>query len=609
VGKKGRRRRRKSLDGSGSTWPHPANLRNSGEKEQAEEALSRLVLASQPGALSVAGAYALGYCELAFSQMEDREPRWYRDLDPLEIMFLGAVWPMRFSDSAHFTNACTDWLRLLRLTVYWTYVERLVHEAITLSGEHLLPLDDGEFLLMLTGRLEIAGLDHRKLPKRLLPQSLLRDSRAFSGPDLDLVLPEPPADADELVSRLKEPRAHTDSSAAATAADALRSGLRTLATTGMDFLDDSPEALLLALYAALVLDDAEDLPEVGTKPYAWALELESESPLVPVTDVILVAMNRELDADSTLRRLLAIPELTQPLIASDREWRSSPGNAFTEVAFQLGYHQLIFTGYKRVHLSPAGRAAIEAARRRFREKFGRLPGPTDPLFFDPDSDEPQMISVDDFDDPMIDMLEAAGISSAWLYAYERTGGLLPRYDGSFASEWDRSEWNKVIAEYRTEHDPGAKLDHEAETAKLRAILVYSSLSTMSIDPEHSVSVNSRLTDGRSVDDEIAVLQAYLRQNQDSYIQRLGANQEVLRKAQTYARMWAGPYLAAALREASAGNRKNLSDPALLAAALAAFECDHAAKPLDDDQVGLSAERPHLPHVPQNVNAGRDALVS
>ena len=36
---------------------------------------------------------------------------------------------------------------------------------------------------------------------------------------------------------------------------------------------------------------------------------------------------------------------------------------------------------------------IEAQLQRFREKFGRDPGPSDPVFFDPDAAEPVPISA------------------------------------------------------------------------------------------------------------------------------------------------------------------------------------------------------------------------
>lgn len=36
-------------------------------------------------------------------------------------------------------------------------------------------------------------------------------------------------------------------------------------------------------------------------------------------------------------------------------------------------------------------ALLEEHRQAFREKFGREPGPGDPVFFDPDADEPRRL--------------------------------------------------------------------------------------------------------------------------------------------------------------------------------------------------------------------------
>jgi hypothetical protein len=63
-----------------------------------------------------------------------------------------------------------------------------------------------------------------------------------------------------------------------------------------------------------------------------------------------------------------------------------------------------------VHASPAGlesprpdrdvrerevsRETLEALRREFRERFGRDPGPNDPVFFDPTSEEPRTLGED-----------------------------------------------------------------------------------------------------------------------------------------------------------------------------------------------------------------------
>ena len=106
--------------------------------------------------------------------------------------------------------------------------------------------------------------------------------------------------------------------------------------------------------------------------------------------------------------------------------------------------------------------------RRFEEKFGRPPGPDDPLFFDPDADQPQPVSLPGLETATVGMLEAAGICPAWIYAYQHTGGLLPRPDGTFATGRDQAEWDEVISRYVRVHQPGAEIDHQAETRKLAA---------------------------------------------------------------------------------------------------------------------------------------------
>jgi hypothetical protein len=54
------------------------------------------------------------------------------------------------------------------------------------------------------------------------------------------------------------------------------------------------------------------------------------------------------------------------------------------------------------------REAFEANRLAFREKFGRDPGPDDPVFFDPDADEPTPLSPDGWHAGFEQMRQAAG---------------------------------------------------------------------------------------------------------------------------------------------------------------------------------------------------------
>jgi len=41
------------------------------------------------------------------AQVEGDEPEWFADLDPLDTLFLGTVWPRTFPDGYEFANALT----------------------------------------------------------------------------------------------------------------------------------------------------------------------------------------------------------------------------------------------------------------------------------------------------------------------------------------------------------------------------------------------------------------------------------------------------------------------------------------------------------------------
>lgn len=259
--------------------PSSGGGHNDGPRAAAEAALARLVRGNPPGKVSLAGAYALGYGALGMAQQEGDEPGWYHELDPLDTLFLGTVWPQGFGDGYEFANARTAWLRVVRGTVHWRGIERFVREVLAASDDYDLPVDDGELMLLLGGRLEAAGLDRRTLPRDLLPDRALAGARLAYGPAGDAKLPDPPADAAERVARLWA-ATETELPSDGTAADALREGLHLLASAGLDVRDD-PVVLLPALYAGLVAGDDEDLSEVGERALAWALGLSEDSPLVP----------------------------------------------------------------------------------------------------------------------------------------------------------------------------------------------------------------------------------------------------------------------------------------------------------------------------------------
>ena len=163
---KGGRRRRQGRGQRGTSPSRDRPLPGTGQPDdpraRAEDALARLLRLNSPGKVSLAGAYALGYGALGLAQQDEDEPEWYDELNPLDTLFLGTIWPQGFRDGYEFANARTAWLQMLRGTVHWRGIERFAGEALTASEDHDLPVDSGELMLLLAGRLEAAGLDQRK---------------------------------------------------------------------------------------------------------------------------------------------------------------------------------------------------------------------------------------------------------------------------------------------------------------------------------------------------------------------------------------------------------------------------------------------------------------
>lgn len=536
---------------------------------QADAALARLARLNSPGKVSLAGAYALGYGALALAQIEEDGPDWFSDLDPLETLFLGTVWPQQFPDGYEFANACTAWLRLLRGTVHWAGIECFVREAVTASQEHDLPVDDGQLMYLLAARLEPAGLNQRTLARDLLPDRSLARERFARGPDAEGCLPGPPADVATRIARFWE-STEVGLPNDGTPADALREGLHMFAAAGLDARAD-PVVLLPALYAALVAAESEELAQAGERATAWALGLAPGSPLIPVTDILLVAADRSLDAETTLGHLMALPEFTQQVSEEDRIWHSSPGDTVTTIAFELGYERISRRDVDVIHMNVSAKAAFQAQLRAFEEKFGRPPEPSDPVFFDPDADEPVVMSPAGAEQAGVASLEAAGINPAWIYAYQHTGGLLPRFDGTFDTDADQVEWQEHIDRYMQLHKPDSRLDHAAETSKLQAFLVATSLSTASRDPQHAASLITRLSREPDPDDgETLMMHQYLDAWRDSLADSLASHPGVMDAAREYGRAWAGADLSAQVRAAESQPAAELAYPVLLAIAVASI---------------------------------------
>lgn len=87
----------------------------------------------------------------------------------------------------------------------------------------------------------------------------------------------------------------------------------------------------------------------------------------------------------------------------------------------------------------------------FRKKFGREPGPHDPVFFDPNADTPQMYSQQTIDDIQRQLSEAAakvGIAPEIVYAMRKTGLIITENNFHLIRKEDLREWYAAIDEYK-----------------------------------------------------------------------------------------------------------------------------------------------------------------
>jgi len=99
------------------------------------------------------------------------------------------------------------------------------------------------------------------------------------------------------------------------------------------------------------------------------------------------------------------------------------------------------------------RETLEALRQGFPERFGRDPGPDDPVFFDPTAEEPRTLD-EDGEALFIAMSEmamrTAGIDPAVIYASRKTGLIVTERNQHLLSDDDRADWIEAIFEYEGE---------------------------------------------------------------------------------------------------------------------------------------------------------------
>src|SRR5262245_44475075 len=102
---------------------------------------------------------------------------------------------------------------------------------------------------------------------------------------------------------------------------------------------------------------------------------------------------------------------------------------------------------RKLPLPQMMRDALAEQRAAFRAKFGRDPGPNDPLIFDPDKDEPTPIGEARLNAEMLEAMRKAGVPPQIIYAYRKTGRLLLEGRRHLNPPEAQAEWDAAIDEY------------------------------------------------------------------------------------------------------------------------------------------------------------------
>ena len=125
--------------------------------------------------------------------------------------------------------------------------------------------------------------------------------------------------------------------------------------------------------------------------------------------------------------------------------RKSKGNSRRRKNYRLENRggQLV----KRIQIPSELADELRAQMERFRAKFGREPGPTDPVFFDPDADEPRPLNIDAAFDELAAIAGEVGVSPQLIYAKKKTGRIVTENNKQFLTPAELKEWNDAIEEY------------------------------------------------------------------------------------------------------------------------------------------------------------------
>jgi hypothetical protein len=103
---------------------------------------------------------------------------------------------------------------------------------------------------------------------------------------------------------------------------------------------------------------------------------------------------------------------------------------------------------KVIPLGPEAVAALKDLREAFIRRFGRPPGPGDPLFVDPEAGTPRPIPLRRAHQDIRKLLARSGAPPEVIYAFEKTGRIVTEQNKRFLTRAEVREWDAAIREFK-----------------------------------------------------------------------------------------------------------------------------------------------------------------
>ncbi len=101
-------------------------------------------------------------------------------------------------------------------------------------------------------------------------------------------------------------------------------------------------------------------------------------------------------------------------------------------------------GSRSISMTPEIEEDLNEQRKKFIEKFGREPGPDDPLLFDPDANTPQPYPEEKFTEAVIESMREAGVDEKLINAFKKTGLLVTQDNLDLMTPEELEEFEEAL---------------------------------------------------------------------------------------------------------------------------------------------------------------------